>query len=112
MNGYRILVSNLQSSVTAADIHVLRNIVFPYKNKMSTINVIFQELFGDIGELTDSKLVRPGTAEVIYSSLKDAQKAVDVYHNRQLDGQPMNCFLVNPRKPSTAPSRPPPSKNG
>lgn len=36
-------------------------------------------------------------AEVIYKNLKDAQKAVDTYHNRQLDGQPMKCLLVNKR---------------
>uniref|UniRef100_W8CCL8 Polymerase delta-interacting protein 3 n=1 Tax=Ceratitis capitata TaxID=7213 RepID=W8CCL8_CERCA len=75
-NGYRIVVSNLHSSVTQSDI---------------------QELFEDIGPLYDSRLVRPGVAEVIYKSLTDAEKAVDTYHNRQLDGQPMKCLLVNPR---------------
>ncbi|XP_077300762.1 uncharacterized protein LOC143921376 isoform X2 [Arctopsyche grandis] len=80
-SGFRIVVSNLQNSVTASDIH---------------------ELFGDIGKLVESKLVRTGTAEVIYSSLQDAQKAVDVYHNRQLDGQPMKCFLVSPRNPTSS----------
>jgi len=44
-----------------------------------------------------AKLVRSGVAEVIYKNLKDAQKAVDTYHNRQLDGQPMKCLLVNKR---------------
>lgn len=47
-----------------------------------------------------SRLVRPGTAEVVYQLHKDAVKAVDVYHNRQLDGQPMKCMLVNSRPPS------------
>lgn len=74
--GYRIVVSNLHPSVTQIDI---------------------KELFEDIGDLLESRLVRPGVAEVIYRSLKDAEKAVDAYHNRQLDGQPMNCLLVNPR---------------
>ncbi|XP_050328220.1 uncharacterized protein LOC126758163 [Bactrocera neohumeralis] len=86
-SGYRIVVSNLHSSVTQSDI---------------------QELFEDIGPLYDSRLVRPGVAEVIYKSLTDAEKAVDTYHNRQLDGQPMKCLLVNPRasnKP-TAPAIP------
>ncbi|XP_036317909.1 polymerase delta-interacting protein 3-like [Rhagoletis pomonella] len=86
-SGYRIVVSNLHSSVTQSDI---------------------QELFEDIGPLYDSRLVRPGVAEVIYKSLTDAEKAVDTYHNRQLDGQPMKCLLVNPRasnKP-TAPALP------
>ncbi|XP_053950526.1 polymerase delta-interacting protein 3-like [Anastrepha ludens] len=86
-SGYRIVVSNLHSSVSQSDI---------------------QELFEDIGPLYDSRLVRPGVAEVIYKSLTDAEKAVDTYHNRQLDGQPMKCLLVNPRasnKP-TAPAIP------
>lgn len=74
--GYRIVVSNLHPSVTQIDI---------------------KELFEDIGHLLESRLVRPGVAEVIYRNLKDAEKAVDAYHNRQLDGQPMNCLLVNPR---------------
>lgn len=74
--GYRIVVSNLHASVTKSDI---------------------QELFEDIGELYESRIVRPGVAEVIYKSLNDAEKAVDTYHNRQLDGQPMKCLLVNPR---------------
>ncbi|CAH1112803.1 unnamed protein product [Psylliodes chrysocephalus] len=74
--GHRIVVSNLQQSVTQDDI---------------------KELFEDIGQLLTAKLVRPGVAEVIYKNLKDAQKAVDTYHNRQLDGQPMKCLLVNKR---------------
>jgi len=74
--GHRIVVSNLQQTVTQDDI---------------------RELFEDIGQLLVARLVRPGTAEVIYKNLKDAQKAVDTYHNRQLDGQPMKCLLVNKR---------------
>lgn len=83
-NGYRIVVSNLHSSVTQGDI---------------------KELFEDIGELHEARLVRPGVAEVIFKSLKDAEKAVDTYHNRQLDGQPMKCLLVNPRS-SNKPTAP------
>lgn len=33
-------------------------------------------------------------AEVVYLHQKDAQKAVDSYHNRQLDGLPMHCSLA------------------
>lgn len=76
ITGYRIVVSNLHSSVTKNDI---------------------KELFEDIGDLLESRLVRPGVAEVIYRTLKDAEEAVDTYHNRQLDGQPMKCLLVKPR---------------
>ncbi|XP_014370312.2 polymerase delta-interacting protein 3-like [Papilio machaon] len=81
---YRIIVSNLRNTVTGGDI---------------------EELFGDVGGMLESRLVRPGTAEVIYNSLEDAQKAVDLYHNRQLDGQPMNCLLVTPRSTTSATSR-------
>lgn len=56
-----------------------------------------------MGELLISRLVRPGIAEVIYKTLKDATKAVETYHNRQLDGHPMKCLLVNPR-PKTSSS--------
>ncbi|XP_055847109.1 uncharacterized protein LOC129912743 [Episyrphus balteatus] len=85
LSGYRIVVSNLNTSVTQGDI---------------------KELFEDLGELYESRLVRPGIAEVIYKDLKDAEKAVETYHNRQLDGQPMKCLLVNPRSSSkpTAPA--------
>ncbi|ETN64501.1 hypothetical protein AND_003755 [Anopheles darlingi] len=75
-NEYRIIVSNLHSTVTQQDI---------------------QELFEDIGDLQESRLVRPGVAEVVYRTLRDAEQAVDAYHNRQLDGQPMTCLLVHPR---------------
>ncbi|XP_047527701.1 polymerase delta-interacting protein 3-like [Vanessa atalanta] len=78
---YRIIVSNLRSTVTGGDI---------------------EELFGDVGGMIESRLVRPGTAEIIYKSVEDAQRAVDLYHNRQLDGQPMNCLLVTPRSTSAA----------
>lgn len=54
--------------------------------------------------MVESRLVRPGTAEVIYKSVEDAQKAVELYHNRQLDGQPMNCLLVTPRSSASAPA--------
>lgn len=52
-----------------------------------------------------ARLVRPGTAEVIYKNLADANKAVEVYHNRQLDGQPMKCMLVN-KRPVNNPTAP------
>lgn len=77
--GYRIVVSNLQPTVTHEDI---------------------KELFEDIGPLIGSRVVRPGTAEVVYRDLKDAIAAVDAYHNRQLDGQPMKCLLVKPSSSS------------
>lgn len=91
-NGYRIVVSNLHASVSQGDI---------------------KELFEDIGELMEARLVRPGIAEVIFKTLQDAEEAVDTYHNRHLDGQPMKCLLVHPRSSSkpTAPAlKPPPTQ--
>lgn len=75
------------------------------RNSRIIIQYLFQELFEDIGQLLAAKLVRPGVAEVIYKNLKDAQKAVDTYHNRQLDGQPMKCLLVN-KRPLNHPTAP------
>ncbi|BET02609.1 RNA recognition motif. (a.k.a. RRM, RBD, or RNP domain) [Nesidiocoris tenuis] len=83
-DGYRIVVSNLQTSVTHEDI---------------------KELFEDVGVLIGSRVVRPGTAEVVYKNLDDAITAVDTYHNRQLDGQPMKCLLVKSCRSSTKSGR-------
>lgn len=71
-SGYRVCVSNLHPRVTQEDI---------------------AELFGDVGTLVRASLQRPGSAEVYYLRREDALKAVDVYHNRQLDGLPMRCNL-------------------
>ncbi|BFG01900.1 uncharacterized protein DMAD_01545 [Drosophila madeirensis] len=73
--GYRLLVSNLHSNVTTSDI---------------------RELFSDIGPMYDAHVVRPGTAEVIFKMLEHAEIAVDSYHHREFDGQPMHCVLINP----------------
>lgn len=90
LSGYRIVVSNLHTSVSQGDI---------------------KELFEDIGELMEARLVRPGVAEVIFRTREDAEEAVDTYHNRHLDGQPMKCLLVQPRASSkpTAPALKPQS---
>ncbi|ODM93240.1 polymerase delta-interacting protein 3 [Orchesella cincta] len=69
---YKVLVSNLQPSVTSDDI---------------------VELFGDIGRLFEARLTSSGHAEVVYSKKADALKAVEAYHNRLLDGSPMRVFL-------------------
>ncbi len=96
LQGSKILVSNLQDSVTQEDI---------------------TELFGDIGSLKRAKLVEPvriyeiqtlklflkllfsvpnqGVAEVVFVKHADAQRAVEIYHNRQLDGRPMKCKLAS-----------------
>ena len=73
LEGAKVIVSNLQNSVTRDDI---------------------VELFGDIGALKRAKVANPGTAEVVFVNRADAQKAVEVYHNRQLDGKAMKCQIV------------------
>lgn len=62
-----------------------------------------QELFADIGDLLESRVVRPGVAEVMYERRADAIQAVDVYHNRQLDGRPMKCDMVRNAGSSAGP---------
>lgn len=76
--GYRVMVTNLHSSVTVWDI---------------------QELFADIGGLVSAVITKPGVAEVVYKTMKDAEDAVEVYHNRQLDGQPMKCHMITQAAP-------------
>jgi len=80
--GHKIIISNLEPSVTCEDI---------------------RELFADIGDLLESKVIRPGVAEVIYNRRADAIQAVDVYHNRQLDGRPMKCDMVRNAGSNTGP---------
>lgn len=78
LQGTKIVIQNLQTSVTQEDI---------------------LELFGDIGALRRAKLVNPGHAEVTFVNHGDAVKAVEIYHNRQLDGKPMKCQLVGANNP-------------
>jgi len=78
LQGTKIVIQNLQTSVTEEDII---------------------ELFGDIGALRRAKLVNPGHAEVTFVNRSDAVKAVEIYHNRQLDGKPMKCQLVGSNNP-------------
>jgi len=73
LQGAKVIVSNLQSTVSQEDI---------------------LELFGDIGALKRAKVSTPGTAEVTFVNRSDALKAVEIYHNRQLDGKAMRCQLV------------------
>ena len=52
----------------------------------SFLSPLQQELFGAIGEMKKARLVKPGTAEVVYKEKSDAQMAVKKYHQRELDG--------------------------
>jgi RNA recognition motif-containing protein len=73
LQGSKIVLSNLQTSVTYDDI---------------------VELFGDVGALRRVRVNTPGQAEVTFVNHEDAEKAVEIYHNRQLDGKPMKCTLT------------------
>lgn len=39
-------------------------------------------------------MIQPGVAKAVYVHYADAIRAIDVYHNRQLDGRPMKCEMV------------------
>lgn len=82
--GHRIIISNLHTTVTESDV---------------------RELFEDVGPLVSAHLVRPGIAEVIYKNLGNAEEAVETYHNRQLDSQPMKVLLVRSSTSKPAYSR-------
>jgi len=73
LQGSKVVITNLQTSVTYDDI---------------------MELFGDVGALRKAKVATPGQAEVTFVNHEDAEKAVEIYHNRQLDGKPMKCTLT------------------
>ncbi|EDO40433.1 predicted protein [Nematostella vectensis] len=68
----RVTISNLHPAVSRQDI---------------------EELFGAIGVLKSCKMLRAGMAEVVYTTKEDAVTAYARYHNRNLDGQPMQCKL-------------------
>lgn len=75
LQGYRVMVSNLFNGVTQDDII---------------------ELFGAVGPLKKAKLLKPGIAEVVYTSKQNAVSAVQKYHSRELDGQPMYVKMTTP----------------
>ncbi|KAG1668721.1 polymerase delta-interacting protein 3 [Nymphon striatum] len=55
------------------------------------------ELFSGMGELESVKMDLPGSAVVCFDQVSDALRAVNAYHNRSLDGQPMQCRLLSSR---------------
>lgn len=83
----RITVSNLHPAVTQQDV---------------------EELFGAIGSLKSCKMLSRGCAEVVYAQKRDALIALSRYHNRKLDGQPMQCKLNT--LPSAPLYSPPPAR--
>ncbi|XP_050716708.1 uncharacterized protein LOC126998750 isoform X1 [Eriocheir sinensis] len=86
MQGTRVLVTNLHHCVSVEDM---------------------EELFGTIGTIISARMVREGVAEAIFLNEEDAHKSVEVFNNRQLDGQPM-CVSVCKKVPVLpAPLQPP-----
>jgi len=75
IQGFRVVVTNLFSGVTQDDII---------------------ELFGAVGSLKKAKLLKPGSAEVVYITKDNAISAVQKYHGRELDGQPMYVKMTTP----------------
>jgi RNA recognition motif-containing protein len=76
LQGAKIVVANLQPTVTQEDI---------------------TELFGDVGALKRARIVESGVAEVVFVKKSDAVRAVEIYHNRQLDGKSMKCHVASGR---------------
>jgi len=80
LQGTKVLVHNLEPSVTAADIG---------------------ELFGGVGAVKRYKKTGEDSFEVVFVKREDALKAVESYHNRSLDGRPMKCVISTPELPQT-----------
>lgn len=78
-SGTSIIVSNLNPSVTQNDI---------------------LELFGDVGDVVQYQSINSSTAMVTYNHPSDANRAIQTYNNRFLDGLPMQVTLIP--SPSTS----------
>ncbi|CAH1273015.1 POLDIP3 [Branchiostoma lanceolatum] len=84
LQGTKIAVSNLHPVVSENDVI---------------------ELFSDLGPLKRARLIKQGTAEVVYVRREDAINAYKKYHNRDLDSQPMKLTLHLPsNNPPTTPT--------
>ncbi|ESP03138.1 hypothetical protein LOTGIDRAFT_237836 [Lottia gigantea] len=75
LQGFKVSVTNLDPCVSQDDLI---------------------ELFGEIGALKRAKISRPGLGEVVYVKKEDAQRAMSRYHDRELDGLPMQVKVVTP----------------
>ncbi|XP_069188996.1 uncharacterized protein [Procambarus clarkii] len=83
--GGKVLVTNLHHCVSVEDM---------------------EELFGTIGPILSTRMVREGVAEAVFMHVEDAYRSVEVFNNRQLDGQPM-CVTVVSKKTTSAAAPPP-----
>ncbi|XP_023933431.1 polymerase delta-interacting protein 3 isoform X2 [Lingula anatina] len=75
LQGYKILVTNLHPVVTEEDII---------------------ELFSAMGALKKARMLKPGVAEAVFFKKEEAVLAIKKYHNRELDGVPMQVKMVTP----------------
>ena len=72
IQGVKLVVSNLEESVTDEDL---------------------SELFGDIGNVRKVSMKGKGIAEIVFVKREAAEKAVEMYDNRLLDERPMKCTI-------------------
>lgn len=72
MGGNSVVISNLKAGISQKDV---------------------EDLFGDIGPAS-VQMIDSHTAIVTYLDPNHAGRAVHVYHNRLLDGYPMQCTLI------------------
>ena len=70
----KVVVSNLEESVTQEDI---------------------TELFSDIGKIRSARIVSKGVAEVVFPHREHAEKAIDAYDKRLLDGSRMKLHRLH-----------------
>lgn len=75
LQGYKIMITNLASTVSYDDLI---------------------ELFGAVGAVKSARLVKQGTAEVVYVKKDDAINGTKTYNDRELDGLPMIVKMVTP----------------
>ena len=68
----KFIISNLEESVTVEDL---------------------SELGGIIGDVHKVSMIGKGVGEIIFFKIEDAQKAVEMYDKRLLDGRPMKCTI-------------------
>merc|ERR550519_77080 len=80
--GHKVLVTNLHPCVSGEDM---------------------EELFSTIGTILTSRMIREGVAEAVFAKETDALRSVEVFHNRQLDGLPMNVSIVGKKQNQKGP---------
>ena len=68
----KFVIANLEESVTIEDL---------------------SELVSDIGDVRKVSMKGKGVAEIIFVKMEAAQKAVEMYDKRLLDGRPMKCTI-------------------